>query len=293
MRIKQISDLHTEFREPPFIENDETDVLILGGDICIADHIHRNPTDDKPGVIRKDDHIHHARRYRRLFEQVSSEFNHVIYVMGNHEFYHGDWNTAVDVMREELVKYPNIHLLEKDKVVIDDIVFLGASLWTDMNNEDPLTMINIHREMNDFKYISNGVINKWDRLRSNHVVERFKLTLQWLTLILSEDSRKTVVVSHHPPSRQSITERFRHALIQNGAFTSNLDQFIADHPQIALWTFGHVHHAHRYYIENTLCVANPYGYPGETTGFNSNRIIDLNNMPDKAIVDNDYGWNVK
>jgi hypothetical protein len=62
----------------------------------------------------------------------------------------------------------------------------------------------------------------------------------------------------------------------NSAFASNLDEFIMDHPHIALWTCGHVHHSHQYYIDNTLIAANPRGYPGEKdTGFDPNIIIDI------------------
>jgi len=52
----------------------------------------------------------------------------VIYVPGNHEFYHHDL-TLIDELKVEAPDY--IHVLNDDQVVIDDVRFLGSILWTD------------------------------------------------------------------------------------------------------------------------------------------------------------------
>ena len=75
--------------------------------------------------------------------------------MGNHEFYNGKFFAGIDYMREELAKYPNIYMLEQDTKIIDDVTFVGATLWTDMNRGDPLTMHAIEGMMNDFRIIRN------------------------------------------------------------------------------------------------------------------------------------------
>ena len=42
MKIQVISDLHLEFANAPVIKNTGADVLVLGGDICVAEHVYRN-----------------------------------------------------------------------------------------------------------------------------------------------------------------------------------------------------------------------------------------------------------
>ena len=48
----------------------------------------------------------------------------------------------------------------------------------------------------------------------------------------------------------------------NGAYSSNLDAFIMDHPQIKLWTHGHTHHEFDYMIGSCRVMCNPRGYDG-------------------------------
>ena len=48
----------------------------------------------------------------------------------------------------------------------------------------------------------------------------------------------------------------------NGGYSSDLDQFVVDHPRICLWTHGHTHHEFDYMIGATRIVCNPRGYVG-------------------------------
>jgi hypothetical protein len=48
----------------------------------------------------------------------------------------------------------------------------------------------------------------------------------------------------------------------NGAYSSDLDQFILDRPQIKLWTHGHTHHEFDYMIGSCRVMCNPRGYDG-------------------------------
>ena len=52
----------------------------------------------------------------------------VIYVPGNHEFYHHDI-ALIDELKTEASG--NIHVLNDDQVVIDGVRFMGSILWTD------------------------------------------------------------------------------------------------------------------------------------------------------------------
>lgn len=290
MRIQVISDLHMEFMDSvPGIGNAGADVLILGGDICVAEHLYRNPLSiigidgtvtDLTRVLNKDWHGWDAKRFREFFKRCSEGWANVIYVMGNHEHYNGRWERTEGVLRDELSRHPNIHLLEQNKLVIDDVVFLGASLWTDLNNHDPITMNAMRDMMNDYRSVSDFTHGDFRRLSPDTTVRKHDETVAWLRLMLAEDKRTTVVVTHHCPSQQSVHPKYAGQTIMNGAFSSNLDHIMMDHDHIKLWTFGHTHSGHRYRINDTLCVCNPHGYPNESnTGFDPNLVIDLDNMP--------------
>jgi hypothetical protein len=48
----------------------------------------------------------------------------------------------------------------------------------------------------------------------------------------------------------------------NGAYSTNLDNYILDRRQIRLWTHGHTHEDFDYMIGTTRIVCNPRGYDG-------------------------------
>jgi predicted phosphodiesterase len=284
MKIKLVSDLHLEFSDIN-IKNDEAcDVLILSGDIMIAqdlhDHLEMPSIYSMPGELAGLGRRQLAvKRYRDFLKRCSFQFPHVIYVAGNHEFYHGKFYAGLDYLREECAKYPNVYFLENDTKVIDDVTFIGATLWTDMNKADPLTMHAIEGMMNDFRIIRNDYRN-YATMSAQDVVMRHRKTLQYFRSVLAEQhDKKFVVVGHHSPSFQSVHESYKDETLMNGGYHSDLSEFILDHPQIKLWTHGHTHHPFDYMIGETRVVCNPRGYENdgysEDTGWNPNIVIEV------------------
>jgi len=286
MRIKLVSDLHLEFSDC-FINNDDNcDVLILGGDICVAQDLHDHPepnnTADQAAIANGTGlgrRQQSAQRYRDFFKRCSFQFPHVIYVMGNHEFYHGKFYAGIDYMREEFAKYPNVYMLEGDTKIIDDVVFVGGTLWTNMNKRDPLTMHAIEGMMNDFRIIRNDKRN-YAAMSALDVAIRHDKTLGYIKLMVQEHKdKKCVVVGHHSPSFQSVHPTYAHETLMNGGYHSDLSEFILDHPQIKLWTHGHTHHPFDYVIGETRVVCNPRGYENdgysEDTGWNPNIVLEV------------------
>ena len=60
--------------------------------------------------------------------------------------------------------------------------------------------------------------------------------------------------------RSSTKPRYKNDTLVNGAYSSDLSEFILDHPQIKLWTHGHTHDTFDYMIGSTRIVCNPRGY---------------------------------
>jgi len=79
-------------------------------------------------------------------------------------------------------------------------------------------------------------------------------------MIEGKFDQKFVVVGHHSPSKASTHPRYADEQIMNGGYSSDLSEFILDHPQIKLWTHGHTHHNFDYLIGSTRIVCNPRGY---------------------------------
>jgi Icc-related predicted phosphoesterase len=284
MKIKLVSDLHLEFSDINIVNDQNYDVLILGGDICIAQDLHDHfAADFNPysagafaDLSRKQERV---QRFRDFFKRVSFQFPHVIYIMGNHEFYHGKFYAAIDYMREECAKYPNVYMLEQDTKIIDDVVFVGGTLWTNMNGRDPLTMHAMKDMMNDFRIIRNDK-REYATMSALDVAIRHDKTLGYIKLIVQEHKdKRCVVVGHHAPSFKSVSEQYASQTLMNGGYASDLSEFIMDHPQIKLWTHGHMHQPFDYVIGETRVVCNPRGYENdgysENSGWNPNIVLEV------------------
>jgi predicted phosphodiesterase len=284
MKIKLVSDLHLEFSDINITNDDKCDVLILSGDIMVAQDLHDHATADfdpySNGALadlgRK---MQRVARFRDFLKRCSFQFPHVIYVAGNHEFYHGKFFAGIDYLREECAKYSNIYFLECDTKVIDDVTFIGATLWTDMNKGDAMTMHAIEGMMNDFRIIRNDQRN-FAKMSAQDVVMRHRKTLQYFRSVLAEQhDKKFVVVGHHSPSFKSAHPQYADQYLMNGGYHSDLSEFILDHPQVKLWTHGHTHHPFDYMIGETRIVCNPRGYENEgyseDSGWNPNIVIEV------------------
>ena len=141
MKIALGSDLHLEFGALELHNTENADVLVLAGDICVAKHLN--------GVH------HHDQRYRKFFQECCERFPKVIYVLGNHEHYSGDiQNTHTEL--EAKLNYPNLYILDDTTTIVDDVVFVGTTLWTNMNEEDSLTLYHVDSMMTDFQSIKNS-----------------------------------------------------------------------------------------------------------------------------------------
>jgi Icc-related predicted phosphoesterase len=264
MRLAVCSDLHLEFSDIELKNTENADVLILSGDICVAHSLHDHPI-DKPipeDAMKPGRNQSAAYKYRGFFERVNAEFPKTILVAGNHEFYHGRFPDAYDWLYEEMKRYDNIHFLDKDDITIDDVTFVGGTLWTDMNKADPTTMQLIEGMMNDFRVIRNSTFN-YRRFAPGDAVNDHRNTLKYIKQIVDSDpTKKYVVVGHHAPCALSIAETYKNEFYMNGGYYSDLSEFILDRPQIALWTHGHMHNPSDYMMGETRIVCNPRGYKG-------------------------------
>jgi Icc-related predicted phosphoesterase len=245
MRILVLSDLHNEFlRAPRLIAHQpQVDVVVLAGDIDL----------DCRGLEWA----------RRTFD------TRIVYVPGNHEFYNHDFDATRERMRT-VADLLGIDLLDPGIVEIGDVMFIGATLWTDFNLfENPEREMAIAmKQLNDFRIIKGFTPARSLR---RHEEERAYIERE----LAKFRGRRCVVVTHHLPSRQSVAERYRGDKL-SAAFASNLDVII-EREQPRLWIHGHTHDGFDYRLGETRVVCNPHGYPdeNENPGFDLRKVVEV------------------
>ena len=261
MKIRILSDLHLEFGnlDIPVTSDEKDTVCVLAGDIGVASKQHS---------------------YKLFIEEMSDRFLAVVYVLGNHEHYHGKFSTTYPKIDNELIEYDNVYLLEKEVAIIDGVAFVGATLWADYNHCNTMTIYDAGLWMNDHKCIRHGPPSApWQRkfspndAISDHLNAKHFIFKEIETQ--SKAGRKVVVVTHHCPSFQSIPEMFKNSNL-NGAYASEFTGDIMDmKQQPVLWIHGHVHNSNDYMIDNTRVISNPRGYTPSDVNPNFNPIFDV------------------
>lgn len=270
MKIAVCSDLHLEFGDIDLKNTEGAKVLILSGDICVAKEL---PYSDSK----------YGERFRDFFARCASEFPHVVYIAGNHEHYNYDFKYTIETLKECLSKHKNIHVLDKETFALDDITFIGGTLWTDMNQGDDQTLYHIRSMMNDFRCVKNSnhmvtykqyapdpndsekdiitFAEKPSTFTPEDAIEEHNKFIEFIKQTIENNPiGKYVVVGHHAPSKVSTHPRYQDDTLMNGGYSSSLDFFIEDHPQIKMWTHGHTHETFNYMIGKTRIVCNPRGY---------------------------------
>ena len=279
MKIALASDVHLEFGPLEINNTDGADVLVLSGDICVARDLGDRDVHNLLGEHTK------SHRYHTFFEYCAAQFDHVIYIAGNHEHYNGDYATSIPHLKDKLSYLKNLHVLEKETITLGDVTFVCGTLWTDMNREDPRTLSSIRGMMNDYRVIRNSSkkVTFKSYMPDPENPDKDFITLQERDATFCpedsvEDHRamlavireavaanpagKFVVVGHHSPSKLSTKPQYEGEFIVNGAYSSDLSELMLDHPQICMWTHGHTHHEFDYRIGTCRVVCNPRGYDG-------------------------------
>jgi len=244
--IRLVSDLHLEFfKKDDFklevSDNEDNTILLLAGDIAIATKM---------------------KRFIYFFEDISKRFFKVLYIAGNHEFYGGSIGMTPVKIKDAIKPFKNIHFLENDKIEIDNIWFICATLWTDFNDNDPMCRFDAKHMMNDFKTIRIGPTSEPWRCKFTpedaFVMHRTSKDFIFKSLKRKNKKKKYVVMTHMAPSELSIAEVFKGDRL-NGAYMSNLEEDIFE-SKPDIFIHGHTHTSFDYMLGDTRVICNPHGY---------------------------------
>lgn len=231
MKIQLVSDIHTELysnqgRKLLFdvIEKSNgVETLVIAGDLC------------------------NRRTLKYCFSILAPEYENIIYVPGNHEYYESTFGSFNEELNEVCEKYGNIHFLNNSSVEIGGNRFLGGTLW--------------YRET---EYVRNYKKNFSDFM-SIHDAHQFIFSenSRCINYIDRNLSKNDILVTHHLPSYKCVSERFRH--MNNDFWVCDIEDIIFDAgPKLCL--FGHTHDPVDIRIGDARVVACPTGYEHEKAG---------------------------
>jgi predicted phosphodiesterase len=220
----------------------------------------------------------------------------VTYIAGNHEGYGCDIDRTIEKAKEAAAG-TSIHVLQNESVLIGDVTFAGATLWTDFDlfADQRLAMRIAGERMNDFRKIR--LRQYQDRFRPRHAFARHMASRAFLeTEMRKPRGGPLVVVTHHAPHPGDSFPRYRSGQLSDeeiltAAYRSDLTSLMWPAPieggrhslrPADLWIYGHTHESFDAVIGTTRVVSNGKGYGpwrvGETWDnprFDPNFVVEI------------------
>lgn len=234
MKLFLLSDTHCDQWSNSDFETLANRVLGPGGDLLVL----AGDISEKPSDIERLIYLGYAR------------YNHVVFVPGNHDFYHSQFDQRL----ERFKQMPQTRYRQQE--YINGVHFVYATLWAFK-----------------FERYFKTLINDYRVIQGHNPAREGKADLEFLTEQVTPES---VVVTHFAPGiRQG-----NRPLLMGAKYTpcptgiGGLDQYfypeVEDVPVPRLWCYGHTHES--MYLPPYY--SNQLGYRKETkTGFSSSRII--------------------
>ncbi|MDR5800496.1 metallophosphoesterase [Caballeronia sp. LP006] len=252
MKIRVLSDLHLENDEPLAIPYAEADLVVLAGDIH-----------------------NHAEGVRWAVENFGSDVP-IVYVPGNHEYYDAEFGAMEAAMLDAAQSVDNVHYLNNAALVDRRGAWrvLGTTLWTDFalfgssDEEIGRAQEACIKVMLDYRGLIQLAWPEQDgEPRAFAPEDSLALHEQARAWLENELARpfagQTIVVTHHAPLRESLSERYATDIVSAG-FVNHLPT-LARTPA-ALWIHGHTHTSFDYTANGTRVVCNPRGYFDRRSG---------------------------
>jgi Icc-related predicted phosphoesterase len=276
MQFQLMSDVHLEFCDHKLPGGD---ILLLAGDIVVADYLRTERTDSRANDLRET--------AKKFFREECAKYNKVYYITGNHEHYSGYFEDTNHIL-ESFLAGTNVQFLDKENVDLGDgVVLWGACLWTDYDKGNYFALNEARRSMNDFSHIKrHGLVNyAWNGSSTKNLtpeetaVDNTQARESLMKCLADNVDKKVIVMSHHGPSMKSCHPRFggTESALNYAYNNTGLEKIMLDNPQLKVWVHGHTHDTHDYMIGETRVICNPRGYARpQSPNFPENKKFDNN-----------------
>ena len=155
-----------------------------------------------------------------FLSRCEEEFEEIIFVLGNHEFWGGTLTEGKKRVEDLKTKHDLVHILDNEMIEINGVKIFGSTLWS-QGNEKCCSWWGDFGCIRDFSP---------SLLLSNH-----QDSCKWLKENMkSRGSGKTIVVSHHAPSFKCLSSLDDMSLF----FASDQEELVQ---MTDFWAFGHTH----------------------------------------------------
>lgn len=242
------SDLHIEVYDytPPALSliTPKADILILAGDIG---------------------HIHKYEQLRGFLVDVCQHFQYVLYIMGNHEYYHeeGMPRKNMDELFSDVKKIEseikNLKILDRSSVLIDNVCVIGCTLWSEATNVPPFIVR----------------VNGLNKNKYNSLYQQDKEYISRMIRYCDVNDYKLLVVTHHTPTYDLLNLRRKRERFKS-LYASHLDHLL-DNDRVHTWVCGHIHvNFDRKSNNGTRLVGNQKGKPKDRiTDYEKGKVISV------------------
>ena len=296
MKIALASDLHLEFADIILRNTDGADVLLLAGDICVA----KDLIEDGSAFAEKSKRLHdffkrccfqfshviyvagNHEHYHYDFKYTVSHLKKMLsylpnlVILDSEAFTLGDVTFIGGTLWTDMNKEDSLTMFHVRERMSDYHAIKNSNRM--VQRKVPLYELNpdyTEDGKNGGKYkldekgyaihIGEKVKEEPAKFAPEDTVEYHRKMLDYIRIVtdmLGDNPQKYVVVGHHAPTHGSVHPRFKHFDLMNGAYYSDLSDFILDRPCIKLWVHGHMHDTFDYMVGSTRVVCNPRGYAG-------------------------------
>lgn len=250
-----------------------SDLHIDGAAFAQGEACRKNPACKEETLVLAGDTSNSVNATIQYANSMASSFKYVVVVLGNHEFYKGMPYSTISSIAG--LASQNVYILNKDSVLLDDVMFIGATLWTDFHN-DPRVEAAAKQSINDFNLM---YVNANEKVTPLWMRKKFKEEFEYIKTMVRDCYDKSVVVTHFPPLR-----RFQHP--RWGSVNQNPlnAYFMTNNEEIYDWTFdawicGHTHDPSYFSEVGQKFVCNPRGYAyrgkNENAEFDPDLILEI------------------
>jgi len=227
-------------RGPLLMEVGRVDLIVLAGD------------------------IHTGLRGFVYAEQLAEYFDApVVYVAGNHEYYHQHIDLLEPALRYASANSERVKFLDNNIASFTlggkRVHLLGCTMWTDfqLQGDQTQAMEFAARHMNDYRAIRRvDAFFRPENALARHERSRLWLRTNVARLRLEEPGAKIIAVTHHAPHEAVLGRRT--GRIAPSYASQLLPEYSVSRPDV--WIHGHTHYRHESVLDGIRVVSAPRGY---------------------------------
>ena len=181
--------------------------------------------------------------HRKILKEICSRYEQVLFVAGNHEYYHLTKEKTENLIYDFQASVNNFKFLNNESYNYKGKKFIGGTMW--------FSNYTAEQALNFYGFSCIRGLGDWVRQSNTY----FKKILN------NECDSDTIVLSHYASSVNSISAKFKENKY-NCFFYDPCDNEIVHKWKPKLWIHGHIHEVFDYVLGSTRIICNPLGYPG-------------------------------